>query len=219
MTDQPSTQEGENVDRCETCGREARTSDHDCFENVEGVVTAKVAKALDDQEPASRGTDANRPATSASPPSPSTTQEAEKALEDAWELVKEQVEFSWHGNGCATNVGPEDGGGYCTPNCRQYQALAALRSLRTQLDRAQALENKATHRLAEYRRDVERELDSRDARHTKDQERIEELETALQRIRDWDENGKVFTGIHASAAVQIAYDALYTPTYPKEGGE
>jgi len=55
--------------------------------------------------------------------------------------------------------------------------------------------------------------------HTKDQERIEELETALQRIRDWDENGKVFTGIHASAAVQIAYDALYTPTYPKEGGE
>ncbi len=74
-----------------------------------------------------------------------TTREAEKALETAWELVKEQVEFSWHGNGCATHVGPEDGGGYCTPNCRQYQALDALRSLRTQHTRSRgALEKIAS---------------------------------------------------------------------------
>lgn len=31
-----------------------------------------------------------------------------------YDIVKAQVEFSWHGSGCATNVGPEDGGGYCT---------------------------------------------------------------------------------------------------------
>ena len=48
---------------------------------VEGVVTAKVATGLGDQGSEDRGTGAHRPATSASPPSPSATHNLGDVLE------------------------------------------------------------------------------------------------------------------------------------------
>jgi uncharacterized small protein (DUF1192 family) len=56
------------------------------------------------------------------------------------------------------------------------------------------------------RMDQQRDANSRAAYALR--EETERLKAALTQIRDWDENGKVFTGMHASAAVKIAAQAL-----------
>jgi len=145
-------------------------------------------------------------------PDEPTTQEAEKALETVQGYISDCCPS------CGNDAVTFEGG------CDHpwHEADAALRSLRTQQERAQALENKATHRLAEYRRDVERELDRRDAQATKDQERIEELTEALDEIQDRSTCPAHPTCPHGCEG--IAREVLHTteshtPTHPKEGAE
>jgi hypothetical protein len=45
---------------------------------------------------------------------------------DPIRTLRKVLERTWHSSGCATHVGPEDGGGYCTPGCVVYEAGASL---------------------------------------------------------------------------------------------
>lgn len=104
------------------------------------------------------------------------------------EMIQAQLQQTWHSTGCATNVGAEDGGGYCTPGCAVYDSKAALQEF---IKKQEELESELHKTLFGSRMP------------TKTYEYIVQLQDALRSLLQDHDAGLTFTASWESAREAI----------------